>query len=78
MQFRIQFLDGAAIVIRELTADAWSAASAFGLVVANEWPLEAVSIRVLDAEGREVHCAIRGDAVNNRAPLLTLASRRDR
>jgi hypothetical protein len=62
MQFRNQFLDGAAIVVRELTADAWSAASAFGLVVANDWPLEAVSVRVLDADGREVSSAIRGAA----------------
>ena len=56
MQFRIQFLDGAAIVVRELSANARSAASAFGLVAADDCPLEAVSIR------REVRSAIRGDA----------------
>ena len=62
MQFRIQFLDGSANVIGELTAAARSAAGALQLVVADDWPLEAVSIRVLDAAGREVHSAIRGDA----------------
>lgn len=62
MQFRIQFLDGSAIVIGELTAAARSPAGALQLVVADDWPLEAVSIRVLDAAEREVHSAIRGDA----------------
>jgi hypothetical protein len=58
----MQFLDGSANVIGELTAAARSAARALQWVVANDWPLEAVSIRALDADGREVHSAIRGDA----------------
>ena len=62
MQFRIQFLDGSANVVGELTAAARNAAGALQLVAANDWPREAVSIRVLDAAGREVHSAIRGDA----------------
>jgi hypothetical protein len=62
MQFHIQFLDGSANVIGELTVAARSATGALQLVVANDWPPEAVSIRVLDAEGREVHSGISGDA----------------
>jgi hypothetical protein len=62
MQFRIQFLDGSANVIGELTAAARSAAGALQLVVADDWPPQAVSIRVLDAEGREIHSAIRDAA----------------
>jgi hypothetical protein len=61
MQFRIQFVDGSANVIGELTAAARSAAGALQLVVANDWPPEAVSIRVLDADGREVHPAIQAN-----------------
>jgi hypothetical protein len=64
MQFRIQFLDGSANVIGELTAAARSPAGALQLVVANDWPLEAVSVRVLDAKGREVYSAIKRDAAN--------------
>ena len=64
MQFRIQFLDGSAKVIGELTAAARSATGALQLVVANDWPPEAVSIRVLDAAGREVHSALRDDAAS--------------
>jgi hypothetical protein len=63
MQFRIQFLDVRANVIQELPAEAWSAAGALQTVVANDWQPEAVSIRVLDAEGREVHSAIQGGGV---------------
>ena len=51
MQFRIQFLDGSANVVGELTAAARNAAGALQLVVANDWPPEAVSIRVLAPPG---------------------------
>ena len=61
MQYRIQFLDGHANVIRELTADARNAVGAIALVTDIDWPPRAVSIRVLDADGREVHSAIKGD-----------------
>jgi hypothetical protein len=61
MQYRIQFCEGSANVIRELSADVRSAASAFELVADIDWPPRAVSIRVLDVDGREVHTATRGD-----------------
>ena len=61
MQYRIQFLDGAANVVGELHADARSAASAVELVADLDWPPRAISMRVLDADGREVHSAIRGE-----------------
>ena len=62
MQYRIQFLDGAAAVISELIADADSAAGAIALVADIDWPPQAVTMRVLDADGREVHSATKGDA----------------
>jgi hypothetical protein len=55
MQFRIQFLDGSARVIRELHADARNAASAIELVRDMDWPPRAVTMRVLELDGREVH-----------------------
>jgi hypothetical protein len=61
MQFRVQFLDGRANVLRELTADARNAASAISLVADWDWPPRVVTMRVLDADGREVHSAIKGD-----------------
>jgi hypothetical protein len=62
MQYRIQFLDGEASVIRELSADARNAVGAVELVTEIDWPARAVSIRVLDLDGREVHSAIKVDA----------------
>jgi len=61
MQFRIQFLDGSARLIRELHADARNAVSAIELVRDMDWPRRAVTIRVLDLDGRDLHSAIRGD-----------------
>jgi hypothetical protein len=62
MQYRIQFLDTAAAVISELIADARSARGAIALVADLDWPPHAVTMRVLDADGREVHSEIKGDA----------------
>lgn len=62
MQYRILFLDGRTSVIRELTADAWNAVGAVAHVADIEWPPRAVSLRVLDADGREVHSATKGDS----------------
>ena len=62
MRFRIQFLDGSARVIRELHADARNAARAIELVRDVDWPPRAVTMRVLDLDGREVHSATRGEA----------------
>jgi hypothetical protein len=61
MQYRIQFLDAAAAVISELIADARSAHGAIALVVDLDWPPQAVTMRVLDTDGREVHSEIKGD-----------------
>jgi hypothetical protein len=62
MQYRVQFLDGRANVIRELTADARNAVGAIALVTEIGWPPHAVTIRVLDADGREVHSEAKGDS----------------
>ena len=63
MQYRIQFLDAAANVTRELTADANSAVGAIALVVGADWPPHAVTLRVLDPLEREVHREIRGTSL---------------
>ena len=55
MQYRVQFIDRRANVIREFAADARSAVGAIALVTDIDWPPEAVSLRVLDPDGREVH-----------------------
>ena len=52
-----------ASVILDLVADARDAASAIALVVDLDWPPNAVSMRLLDEDGREVHSAIKGDVV---------------
>ena len=61
VQYRIQYLDGSANIIRELSADARSGMSAFELVADLPWVPRAVTMRVLDANGREVHSAIKGE-----------------
>ncbi len=63
MQYRIQYLDGSAALIRELIADARSATSAVELIAGIDWPPQAASIRVLDVDGREVHSEVRGEGV---------------
>jgi hypothetical protein len=62
MQCRIQFLDAANAVISELTADSHNAVGAIALVAGMDWPPHAVTMRVLDADGREVHMEVKGDA----------------
>ena len=54
MQYRIQFLDAAAAAISELIADAHNTAGAISLVADIDWPPHAVTMRVFDADGREV------------------------
>ena len=61
MQYRIQFLDRRTNVVRELTADARKAVAAVALVTDIDWPAGAVSIRVLDPDGREVHSKSKDD-----------------
>jgi hypothetical protein len=62
MQYRVQFLDGRANVLRELTADARNAVGAIALVTDIDWPPHAITIRVLDLDGREVHSAAKGNS----------------
>ena len=61
VQYRIQFLDGAGNVVREWSASARNVAGAIELIVDADWPPQTVTMRVLDAYGREVHSATRGD-----------------
>jgi hypothetical protein len=62
MRFQIQFLDGQATVICELTADARNAVGAVARVAEIDWPPRAVSLRVFDPDGREVHSATKGES----------------
>jgi hypothetical protein len=62
LRYRIQYLDISAALIRELFADARSATSAGQLIAGIDWPPKAISVRVLDAHGCEVHSENRGDA----------------
>ncbi len=62
MQYRIQFLDGAGKVIREWIDTAQNVTRVIELIVDADWPPDAVTMRVLDAYGREVHSVARGGA----------------
>jgi hypothetical protein len=55
LQFRVQFLDRAANVVREMYSFSWNVANVIEFISAIEWPPVAVSLRILDADGREVH-----------------------
>jgi len=57
VQYRIQFLDRSANVIREWSADARNLAGAIKFVIDADWPPCAVG-----AYGREVHSVSNGDA----------------
>jgi len=61
VQYRIQFLDRSASVLREWSANARSVSDAIELIVDADWPPPAVTMRVLDAYGSEVHSATRDD-----------------
>jgi len=61
LQYRIQFLNHSANVIREWSANARSVAGAIELIVDADWPPRAVTMRVLDPYGREVHSERKGD-----------------
>jgi ketosteroid isomerase-like protein len=66
VQYRIQFLDVSAVVIREWSANGWDVADAIKLIVDADWPPQAVAMRLLDAYGREVHSTTRSDFVDLR------------
>ena len=74
MQYRIQFLDGAGKVIREWIASARNVADALELIVDADWPPDAVTMRVLDPYGREVHSVAKGR--KQRAALMDHRSRK--
>ena len=59
VQYRIQFLDARRNILREMTANVLSITSALELIVDADWPPRAVSMRVIDAYGREVHWAVK-------------------
>ncbi len=60
MQFRVEYLDGSARVIHEMHAEARDSICAVSLVRDLEWPPAAVTMRVLDGDGREVHSVVKG------------------
>ena len=55
VQFRVQFLDVSAAVIKEMHIDAHSVAGAIELVAGLDWPTGAVRIVILDEVGSAVH-----------------------
>jgi hypothetical protein len=57
IQFRVQFLDSSARVIREQVANARNAVDAIAL----DWPPGAEIMRVLDLDGFEVHSKVKDD-----------------
>jgi hypothetical protein len=61
MQFRVQFLDSSARIIREKVADARNALDAIALAVDLDWPPRAEIMRVLDLDGFEVHSRVKDD-----------------
>jgi hypothetical protein len=61
IQFRVQFLDSSARVIRGQVADARNAVDAIALVVRLDWPARAEIMRVLDLDGFEVHSRVKND-----------------
>ena len=65
MQYRIQFLDRSANVIREWSANAQDVAGAIKLIVDADWPPRAVTMRVLEATGVIEARPKPGDAIRN-------------
>ena len=55
MRYRIQVLDGAATILREMHSDARSVGGAIELITGIEWPPKATTLRILDLDGREVY-----------------------
>ena len=52
MQYRIEFLDEANSIVRVMHAEAGSRGMALLLVVEKDWPLDALTARVVDDHGR--------------------------
>ena len=76
VQFRVQFLDVSAAVIKEMHIDAHSVAGAIELVAGLDWPAGAVRIVILDEVGVEVHSqlAISPEGACDSASLLAQRS----
>jgi len=55
MNFRVQFLDASAAVVRETLVKARRVGLAIALYDGMEWPPDVVRMVILDAKGREVH-----------------------
>jgi hypothetical protein len=69
MKYRVQFLDETGNVIPDSQADAHDVAEALALIEDVQWPLDAVRMRVLDADGRAVHQGVTADARHTLAVL---------
>ena len=54
MHCRVQFLDREGLVLLELHAFAQSVTGAIELIDDADWPHDAVRLRILDADGRDV------------------------
>jgi hypothetical protein len=61
MHYTVQFLDASATVIEEWHADADDVAGAIALIEGVSWPIDAATMRILDAEGLTVHERARAD-----------------
>ena len=61
MHYAVQFLDASATVIEEWHADADDVAGAIALIEGVSWPLDAVRMRILEPDGREVHERVKAE-----------------
>src|SRR5271170_2878030 len=61
MHYTVQFLDASATVIEEWHADANDVAGAIALIEGVSWPLDAVRMRILEPDGREVHERVKAE-----------------
>jgi len=55
MNLRVQFFDGSGCIVAEWSAYALDVAGAIALIEGVRWPDGGVHMRILDADGREVH-----------------------
>ena len=65
-EFCVQFLDGCPELYANCLLMLGMPERAILLVLDRDWPPRAVTLRVLDVDGREVHSAIKGDAKRQR------------
>ena len=60
MQYQVQFLDASKNVLFEEQAESWSQTNVFELGP-NDWPPEAITLRVLDPDGYGVLTLYKGE-----------------